>query len=60
MNVITKEYVYDLLETKLKVTDDEEIYLVKLIEELYDINNNISKGSLMILYFQIQFRKNIK
>ena len=41
MNVITKEYVYDLLETKLKVTDDEEIYLVKLIEELYDINNNI-------------------
>lgn len=41
MNVITKEYIYDLLETKLKVTDDEEIYLVKLIEELYDINNNI-------------------
>lgn len=41
MNVITREYIYDLLENKLKITDDEEIYLVMLIEELYNTKNSI-------------------
>ena len=41
MNLVTKKYVYDLLEKNLHVTDDEKSYLIKIVEDLYDINNNI-------------------
>ena len=40
MNKITKENIYELLEDKLKVTPDEEEELIKLVNELFDINKN--------------------
>ena len=38
---ITKEYLLEYLEEKLKIQEDEELSLVKLVEELYDLNKNV-------------------